>query len=273
VKLYNFFRSGTSHRLRIALNLKGLTYEYLPVDLRSEQHVGAEYKALNPQGLVPTLLVDGHVMTQSPAIIEWLEERYPDPALLPSDPDARARVRALAAIVGCDIHPVNNRRILESLRHDFKADETAINRWCATWIAQGFDAIEALLAADPQRGEFCFVHHPFACEQKFSVREEMRRRIGLESMGFLDFSATAGDMHLCLSHPNGREVGRSVLENGVIRFARLACGQSVGHDGTGTIGEIFIVGVADVFDDSRHTSGGGLRSALVPTLSPPAELN
>ena len=92
MKLYNFFRSGTSHRLRIALNLKGLTYEYLPVDLRSEQHVGAEYKALNPQALVPTLLVDGHVMTQSPAIIEWLEERYPDPALLPSDPDARARV-------------------------------------------------------------------------------------------------------------------------------------------------------------------------------------
>lgn len=180
MKLYNFFRSGTSHRLRIALNLKGLTYEYLPVDLRSEQHVGAEYKALNPQGLVPTLLVDGHVMTQSPAIIEWLEERYPDPALLPSDPDARARVRALAAIVGCDIHPVNNRRILESLRHDFKADETAINRWCATWIAQGFDAIEALLAADPQRGEFCFGDAPTLADVYLVPQVESARRFKVD---------------------------------------------------------------------------------------------
>jgi len=180
VKLYNFFRSGTSHRLRIALNLKGLTYEYLPVDLRSEQHVGAEYKALNPQALVPTLLVDGHVMTQSPAIIEWLEERYPDPALLPSDPDARARVRALAAIVGCDIHPVNNRRILESLRHDFKADETAINRWCATWISQGFDAIEALLAADPQRGEFCFGDAPTLADVYLVPQVESARRFKVD---------------------------------------------------------------------------------------------
>lgn len=180
MKLYNFFRSGTSHRLRIALNLKGLTYEYLPVDLRSEQHVGAEYKALNPQGLVPTLLVDGHVMTQSPAIIEWLEERYPDPALLPSDPDARARVRALAAIVGCDIHPVNNRRILESLRHDFKADETAINRWCATWIGQGFDAIEALLAADPQRGEFCFGDAPTLADVYLVPQVESARRFKVD---------------------------------------------------------------------------------------------
>jgi len=180
VKLYNFFRSGTSHRLRIALNLKGLTYEYLPVDLRSEQHVGAEYKALNPQGLVPTLLVDGHAMTQSPAIIEWLEERYPDPALLPSDPDARARVRALAAIVGCDIHPVNNRRILESLRHDFKADETAINRWCATWISQGFDAIESLLAADPQRGDFCFGDAPTLADVYLVPQVESARRFKVD---------------------------------------------------------------------------------------------
>ena len=180
MKLYNFFRSGTSHRLRIALNLKGLTYEYLPVDLRSEQHVGAEYKALNPQGLVPTLLVDGHAMTQSPAIIEWLEERYPDPALLPSDPDARARVRALAAIVGCDIHPVNNRRILESLRHDFKADETAINRWCATWISQGFDAIESLLAADPQRGDFCFGDAPTLADVYLVPQVESARRFKVD---------------------------------------------------------------------------------------------
>lgn len=180
MELYNFFRSGTSHRLRIALNLKGLTYEYVPVNLRSEQHFGAEYKALNPQGLVPTLLVDGCVMTQSPAIIEWLEERHPDPALLPSDPDARARVRALAAIVGCDIHPVNNRRILESLRHEFKADETAVNRWCATWITHGFDAIEALLAADPQPGEFCFGDTPTLADVYLVPQVESARRFKVD---------------------------------------------------------------------------------------------
>lgn len=102
MKVYSFFRSGTSHRLRIALNLKGLQYEYLPVNLRTEQHLTPEYRAVNPQGLVPALIHEGKVLTQSPAIIEWLEERYPTPALLPKDPDARARVRALAANVGCD---------------------------------------------------------------------------------------------------------------------------------------------------------------------------
>ena len=114
MKLHNFFRSGTSHRLRIALNLKGVPYEYVAVDLRSEQHLAPAYKALNPQGLVPALEVDGRVLTQSPAIIEWLEERFPTPPLLPAGIDERARVRALAAIVGCDIHPLNNRRVLET---------------------------------------------------------------------------------------------------------------------------------------------------------------
>jgi maleylpyruvate isomerase len=180
MKLYNFFRSGTSHRLRIALNLKGLAYDYVPVDLRSEQHLGAEYRALNPQGLVPALVEGGRVLIQSPAIIEWLEERYPSPALLPRDPEARARVRALAAIVGCDVHPVNNRRILEALRHDFGADDAAVNRWCATWIGAGFDAIEALLAADPQRGEFCFGHTPTLADVYLVPQVESARRFKVD---------------------------------------------------------------------------------------------
>ena len=125
VKLHGFFRSGSSHRLRIALNLKGLTYEYIAVNLRSEEHLSARYKALNPQGVVPTLETDGQVLMQSPAIIEWLEERYPTPALLPVDSLDRARVRALAAIVGCDIHPVNNRRIVEYLRGPLRCDQGA----------------------------------------------------------------------------------------------------------------------------------------------------
>ena len=176
LKLYNFFRSGTSHRLRIALNLKGLAYEYVPVDLRSEQHLAAEYRALNPQGLVPALADDGCVLIQSPAIIEWLEERYPSPPLLPADAVGRARVRALAAIVGCDIHPVNNRRILEALRHEFGADDAAVNRWCATWISAVFDAIEALLASDPLRGEFCFGHTPTLADVYVVPQVESARR-------------------------------------------------------------------------------------------------
>ena len=143
MKLYSFFRSGTSHRLRIALNLKGLTPDYLHVDLRVDEQAEAPFKRINPQGLVPALTLDsGETLIQSPAIIEWLEERYPTPALLPADPEARAHVRALAAIVGCDVHPINNRRILQTLRQQFGADEAAINAWCTTWITAGFDAIE-----------------------------------------------------------------------------------------------------------------------------------
>ena len=180
MKLYNFFRSGTSHRLRIALNLKGLDYEYVPIDLRSEQHLGDEYRALDPQGLVPALVDNGRVLIQSPAIIEWLEERYPAPPLLPSDPEARARVRALAAIVGCDIHPVNNRRILEALRHDFGAEEAAVQQWCATWIAAGFDAIEALLAADTRRGEYCFESTPTLADVYLVPQVESARRFKVD---------------------------------------------------------------------------------------------
>ena len=184
MKLYNFFRSGTSHRLRIALNLKGLAYEYQAVDLRSERHLATEYKAIHPQGLVPALALDGAegglVLIQSPAIIEWLEERHPAPALLPAKPEDRARVRALAAIVGCDIHPVNNRRILEALRHDFGAGEAAVTRWCVTRISDGFDAIEALLAADALRGDFCFGRTPTLADVYLIPQVESARRFKMD---------------------------------------------------------------------------------------------
>ncbi len=180
MKLYNFFRSGTSHRLRIALNLKGLPVDYIPVDLRTEQHLKDEFKAINPQGLVPALVDGERVMTQSPAIIEWLEERHPTPALLPANPEQRAQVRALAAIVGCDVHPINNRRILEYLRHQLKADEAAINAWCATWITAGFDAFEALLSADPARGEFCFGGQPGLADVYLVPQVESARRFKVD---------------------------------------------------------------------------------------------
>ena len=145
MKLYSFFRSGTSHRLRIALQLKGITTEYIPVDLRTEEHLGEAFKSLNPQGLVPALVDGQSVLTQSPAIIEWLEETYPNPPLLPKETTHRAYVRALAAIVGCDMHPLNNRRVLERLRKELAQDEQTILAWCATWIEDGFNAFEALL--------------------------------------------------------------------------------------------------------------------------------
>jgi maleylpyruvate isomerase len=180
MKLYNFFRSGTSHRLRIALNLKGLPTEYVPVDLRTEQHLKDAFRAVNPQMLVPALETDGKVLIQSPAIIEWLEEKHPTPALLPAGADERAQVRALAAIVGCDIHPINNRRILEYLRKTLGADEAAINAWCGTWISAGFDAYEALLAADPKRGRFSFGDTPTLADVYLIPQVESARRFKVD---------------------------------------------------------------------------------------------
>lgn len=180
MKLYNFFRSGTSHRLRIALNLKGLDTDYVAVHLGQEAHLKDDFKAINPQQLVPALDTGKQVLIQSPAIIEWLEETHPSPALLPPDADGRARVRALAAIVGCDIHPINNRRILETLRKSFGADEAAINAWCGTWITAGFDAYEALIAADAQRGRFSFGDTPTVADAYLVPQVESARRFKVD---------------------------------------------------------------------------------------------
>jgi maleylpyruvate isomerase len=181
MKLYTFFRSGTSHRLRIALNLKGIDYRQVAVDLRREEHLTADYKAINPQQLVPAVEVDdSRILTQSPAIIEWLDERYPEPALLPADADSRARVRALAAVVGCDIHPVNNRRILEALRQRFGADEVAVNEWCATWIAAGFDAFEALVESYGGPGPYAFGERPTLADIYLVPQVESARRFNVD---------------------------------------------------------------------------------------------
>lgn len=180
MKLYNFFRSGTSHRTRIAMQLKGVSAEYIAVDLRVEEHLKEAFKSLNPQGLVPALEVDDKVLIQSPAIIEWLEEAYPTPALLPKDAKDRAHVRAMAAMVGCDIHPINNRRILEYLRHNFGANEAVINAWCGTWISEGFNALEALLAADTKRQGFCFGNAPTIADVYLIPQIESARRFKVD---------------------------------------------------------------------------------------------
>jgi maleylpyruvate isomerase len=180
MKLHNFFRSGSSHRVRIALNLKGLVYEYVAVDLRRDEHLSSTFLGLNAQGLVPALEDDGEVMIQSPAIIEWLEECHPVPPLLPDKAEDRARVRALAAIVACDIHPLNNRRVLETLRRAFGANDAAVDAWSASWIGTGFDAIEALLAADGHRSEFCVGNSPTLADVYLVPQVESARRFKVD---------------------------------------------------------------------------------------------
>lgn len=184
MKLYNFFRSGTSHRLRIVMQLKGLAADYMAVNLTRNEHLEAAFKALNPQALVPALEVDGKVLIQSPAIIEWLEEKYPEPALLPRDVDDRARVRALAAIVGCDIHPINNKRVLDYLRNNFSCDTPAVKAWAGTWIHAGFQAYEAMLGADLQRGRFSFGDSPTLADAYLVAQIESSRRFDVDLSGY-----------------------------------------------------------------------------------------
>lgn len=143
--LHSYWRSGTSYRTRIALHLKGLSFDQQGVDLRRGDQKSAAYLALNPQGLVPALEIDGAVLTQSPAILEWLEDAHPEPPLLPVGPVARAHVRAMAALIGCDIHPLNNLRVGQALRETFGADQAAVDAWAARWILPGFEALEALV--------------------------------------------------------------------------------------------------------------------------------
>ena len=156
--LHGYWRSGAAYRVRIALALKGLAYETQGHDLRTGAQKAADYVALNPQGMVPALQIDGAVLTQSPAILEWLEETHPQPPLLPSDPLSRARVRAMAALIACDIHPLNNLRVGKSLREDFGADQAAVDAWAARWIVPGFTALEALVERDGQG--WCFGDTP-----------------------------------------------------------------------------------------------------------------
>lgn len=160
MKLYGYFRSSAAFRVRIALNLKGLPYETVSVHLRRNDQTRPEYLAVNPQGLVPAIEQDGQTLTQSMAIIEYLEETHPDPRLLPQDPTERARVRALAGIVACDIHPINNLRVLRYLTHAFGRAESDIAAWYNHWIGSGFQALEALLANDARTSVFCHGDRP-----------------------------------------------------------------------------------------------------------------
>jgi maleylacetoacetate isomerase len=155
MKLFGFFRSSAAFRVRIALNLKGLAHEDAFIHLRRGDQRGTDYLAVNPQGLVPALETDGHTLIQSMAIVEYLDETHPRPEFLPRDPVDRAHVRALAAIVACDIHPINNLRVLRYLTRNLGHDQTVIETWYNYWIATGFEAFERLVAGDRRTGDFC----------------------------------------------------------------------------------------------------------------------
>jgi len=160
--LYGYWRSSAAYRVRIALNLKGLAYENRPVHLvrdGGEQHQQA-YRALNPQELVPCLVDGANVLTQSMAIMEYLDETHPSPALLPPDPAGRARVRALAQLLACDVHPLGNLRVLQYLGNELQVDESVRGTWSRHWIGEGFRALEAMLAEHPATGRFCHGAQP-----------------------------------------------------------------------------------------------------------------
>ena len=155
MKLYGYFRSSAAFRVRIALNLKKLDYESAFIHLRRGDQRQPGFLDVNPQGLVPALETDDALFIQSLPIIEYLDETYPSPPLLPRDAKGRARVRALAAIVACDVHPINNLRVLRYLLRPLGHDEAAVETWYNHWIAEGFGALERLLAGDGRTGQFC----------------------------------------------------------------------------------------------------------------------
>ena len=155
MKLYGYFRSSAAFRVRIALYLKGLAPDTELVNLQAGDQSSAAYRTINPQGRVPSLEDDGAVLVQSMAIMEYLDEIYPDPPLLPVAAKGRARVRGIANIIACDIHPLNNLAILNYIKAEFGADTDAVNGWYRHWVKQGFDGIESILAGSPETGTFC----------------------------------------------------------------------------------------------------------------------
>ena len=156
MKLYTFFRSSAAYRVRIALNLKKLTYESIPKAFAKGEHRAADYLAVNPYGLIPALDIEGTALSQSLAIMEYLDELYPDPPLLPDTPLGRAQVRSIALAIACDIHPINNLRVLNYLRQRLGQADDDVNAWYQHWVVEGFKGIEVELRRHSSQGRFCY---------------------------------------------------------------------------------------------------------------------
>ena len=181
MKLYTFFRSSASYRVRIALNLKGLDYQQIPIHLRrgGGEQLSAAYRAVNPQSLVPALEDDGRILTQSLAIIEYLEERYPEPPLLPRDAADRASARSMALLIACEVHPNQNLRVLNHLKSDHHQSDDDITRWARHWIDLGFSALEKMVsAAKPAR--FCCGETPTLADICLVPQLGNARRFGVD---------------------------------------------------------------------------------------------
>lgn len=184
MKLHGYWRSSAAYRVRIALNLKGLQVESATHALPRGEHRSDAYRALNPQGLVPALETEDGVFIQSTAIIEYLDERWPQPPLLPSSPGARAVVRGMAGIISADIHPINNLRVLNRLRNEHGADDAAVARWVNHWIREGFFALEASVARHSTAGRFCHGDSVTVADLCLVPQMYNARRFGCDLAGF-----------------------------------------------------------------------------------------
>jgi maleylpyruvate isomerase len=182
MKLYTFFRSSASYRVRIALNLKGLDYEQAPIHLRrgGGEQLKPAYTAINPQALVPALEDNGHVFSQSLAIIEYLEERYPKPPLLPSDAAERAIVRSMALLIACEVHPIQNLRVLNHLKSDHKQSDDDTIRWARHWINLGLSALEKMIVSLSKQDKFCFGDTPTMADLCLVPQLANARRFGID---------------------------------------------------------------------------------------------
>jgi maleylpyruvate isomerase len=184
VKLYSYFRSSAAYRVRIALALKGLAYEYVPVHLRKGEQVAEAFRSVNAQGLVPVLIDERGSFTQSLAIIEYLDERHPAPPLLPEAPEERTRVRAIALAIACDIHPLDNLRVLQYLTRTIGASEDAKNAWYNHWIELGLAALETQLAGDAATGSFCHGETPTLADICLVPQLANARRVSMPLDGY-----------------------------------------------------------------------------------------
>jgi maleylacetoacetate isomerase/maleylpyruvate isomerase len=198
MKLYNYFRSSASFRVRIALALKGLPYDYVPVHLVKGEHKQAGYAAVSPSGLVPTLETDeGQLLGQSMAIIEYLDETHPEPPLLPADSLGRAQVRALAQLIACEIHPLNNLRVLKYLVRELKVEEEAKNTWYRHWVRGGLQAFEAELQRLPA-GRFCYGNTPTLADCCLVPQVFNGQRFKVDFSGL---TRTMAAFDACMQHP------------------------------------------------------------------------
>ena len=198
MKFYGFYPSSAAYRCRIAFNLKGVAPEFVSVHLRKGEQRAEPFAGLNPQALVPALETDGRVLTQSLAIIEWLDETKPEPPLLPRDPFDKAYVRAVALSIAADIHPLQNLRVLKELKSKFNQDQAGLDAWCRRWIEPGLAALETTIAKSRTSGKFCFGDTPTLADICLVPQMYSAARFGVDTTKLIHLTRI---MKACDAHP------------------------------------------------------------------------